>query len=167
MNLLATGQAHDILGMSGYSFAICSAVQREAIFLRPSDPHAQPELVRLETLIGPGLLSVLDLDTEEEKTLFIDYASQLDDGEAMSIALALSRGFLLATDDQKARRLFIETTKDANRLLFTSQILKTWATSNSIDKDKLKAILSQVTLRARFYPAKNDAEHQWWSDAVR
>ncbi len=167
VNLLATGQARDILSMSGYSFAICSAVQGEAIFLRPTDPQAQPERVRLEPLIEPGILSVLHLDTEEEKTLFVDYASQLDDGEAMSIALAVSRGSLLATDDQKARRLFIEATRDATRLLFTSQILKMWATNNSIGKDRLNAVLSQVTLRAKFYPSKNDPEYQWWCNVTR
>lgn len=167
MNLLATGQAKDILGVGRYAFAICAAVQGEAIFLRPSEPQAQPELVRLEFLVTPGILSVLHLGTEEEKTLFVDYASQLDDGEAMSIALAVSRGALLATDDQKARRIFVEATQDATRLLSTSQILKAWVTSNAIGRDQLRTILLQVTLRARFSPARSDPEYQWWSDASR
>jgi len=166
VNLFATGQARNILSMDRYSFAICSAVKDEAIFLRPTEPQAPPELVRLEPFIEPGILSVLHLQTEEEETLFIDYASQLDDGEAMSIALAVSRRALLATDDQKARRIFVEETNDATRLLFTSQILKAWATSNPIGKDQLKTILTQVTLHARFFPAKYDVEYQWWTKAI-
>lgn len=104
INLLAGGEIEGVLGAAARESLICSAMEKESIYLRTDDPHAPLELIRLDPLIDSELLTVCHVEGDEEAQLYIDYASKLDDGEAMSLAIALSRGYDLATDERKARR---------------------------------------------------------------
>lgn len=51
-----------------------------------------------------GWLPVLTLTSPQEQMLFIELSASLASGEASCLALALSRGFILASDDRAARR---------------------------------------------------------------
>ena len=104
------------------------------------------------------------VESEVEANLYVNYASLLDDGEAMSLALVLARGHALATDERKARRLFLEATNEPGRLIGTSEIIRGWVESNSITDAKAKDVLLEITRRARYSPPLNDPNHRWWSD---
>lgn len=82
-------------------------------------PQCPPDTVELDSFVNSKCLTVYGLSGNEEQSLYIDYAADLDDGEAMTLALAFSRGFTVATDDRKARRIFLEDTGDTTRLLST------------------------------------------------
>jgi predicted nucleic acid-binding protein len=164
INILATGRAEEILGMTEEAFAICSLVRREAIFLRPDDPKQPMEAISLDSLIETGCLEVCEPTGAAEQILCLDYATDLDDGEAMSLALAQARGFVLATDDRKARRLFSKQNSEPSRLLSTAGILRIWSERKGIPRESLKATLSKVTARARFVPAPQDTDYKWWLD---
>lgn len=151
---------------SGYQFGICSVVKNESIYLRATDLNAPPEEVKLDAYLDSNRLTVFELSSNEEKELYVDYATQLDDGEAMSLALAYSRGFSLASDDRKARRLFTEEIGDPKRLLSTSQILKEWSEKAGMDAANLKQVLTDVLRRGRFFPNSGDAHFEWWSKAI-
>jgi predicted nucleic acid-binding protein len=135
---------------SGYQFGICSIVKNESIYLRATDLNAPPEEVKLDAYLESNRLMVFELSSDEEKELYVDYATQLDDGEAMSLALVYSRGFSMASDDRKARRLFTEEIGDPKRLLSTSQILKEWSEKAGMNAANLKQVLTDVSRRGRF-----------------
>jgi hypothetical protein len=167
INLLASDEIEGILRVAGqYSF-ICSAVEGESIYLRTDDPKVPLEPIDLHPLIESGLLTVCYIAGDQEAELYVDYASALDDGEAMSLALALSRGFLLVTDERKARRLFLEAAGDTNRLTSTSDLLRGWAGDARIEDARLKTALLQIETRARYQPPPTNANYQWWLDAIR
>ena len=166
INLLATGRAEEILSSSDHSFAICTVVRIESIYLRAADPSAPPEEAKLDGLVESGCLKVLELSGNPEDALYIDYAGQLDDGEAMSLALAQSRGLFMATDDRKARRLFTEEVQDSGRLLSTAGILRRWSEKIRMERNELKKLLLEVSRRGRFFPQPGDPDFVWWSDAV-
>jgi predicted nucleic acid-binding protein len=166
INLLATGRAEEIMSESGYQFGICSVIKNESIYLRATDLNAPPEEVKLDAYLESNLLTVFELSSDEEKELYVDYATQLDDGEAMSLALVYSRGFSMASDDRKARRLFTEEIGDLKRLLSTSQILKEWSEKAGLNPGDLKQILTEVPRRGRFFPNSGDTYFPWWSKAV-
>jgi predicted nucleic acid-binding protein len=166
INLLATGRAEEILSGSDHAFAICSVVRNESIYLRAADPSAPPEEVKLDGLVESGCLKVLGLSGNPEDALYIDYAGQLDDGEAMSLALAQSRGLFMATDDRKARRLFTEEVEDSRRLLSTAGILRSWSEKVGLERVELKKMLLDVSRRGRFFPQSGDPNFTWWSDAI-
>jgi predicted nucleic acid-binding protein len=164
INLLATGQAEEILRVSAKSSVICGAVRKEAVFLRSDDPNEPLEPVNLEPFIEGGVLTVCDIEGDTEELLYVDYAAFLDDGEAMSLALALSRGFHLATDDRKARRLFTEATNDAQRLVSTCHLIRTWGESLSVPRNELSHVLGRVLNRTRYQPSITDPDYKWWID---
>jgi predicted nucleic acid-binding protein len=107
-----------------------------------------------------------ELSSDEEKELYVDYATQLDDGEAMSLALVHSRGFSMASDDRKARRLFTEEIGDLKRLLSTSRILKEWSEKAGMNTADVKQVLTDVSRRGRFFPNSGDTHFDWWSKAI-
>lgn len=143
INILASGRPQEILANSGYSFGICTVVSKESLYLRASDPSAPPEAVDLNSLVQAKCLSVYGLAATEEQAAYINYAADLDDGEAMTLALASCRGFLVATDDRKARRIFWEDTGDPARLLSTAQILKMWSQAVGLTASQSKTYCSK------------------------
>jgi hypothetical protein len=166
INILASGRAQEILTGCGYRFAISAVVSKESIYLRAIDPNAPAEAVELDPLVDSKCLAVHELSGGREQTLYVDYAADLDDGEAMTVALALSRGWIMATDDRKARRIFLQDTGDAGRLLSTVQILKNWSLAARLSTQELKNLLLQVSVRGRFSPRSDDPDFDWWSQAV-
>lgn len=167
INLLASGEIESILRAAAQDSLICSAVESESIYLRTDDPNAPLEPIDLRPLIGSGLITVCHIEGDEEAELYVDYASALDDGEAMSLAIALSRGLVLATDERKARRLFLEVTADPQRLTSTSELFRLWADAESVAPERLKAALLHVEKRARYQPSGNDINYRWWSHSTR
>jgi hypothetical protein len=166
INILASGRAQEILTDSEYEVGICSVVSQESIYLRAADPNAPPDTVELDPFVNSKCLTVYGLSGKEEQSLYIDYAADLDDGEAMTLALAFSRGFTVATDDRKARRMFLEDTGDTTRLLSTPQILRTWSQVAGLPAGDVKNLLLEVSRRGRFSPRSDDPDFGWWSKAV-
>jgi hypothetical protein len=167
INILASGRAQEILTGSGFKFGICTVVNQESIYLRAADLNAPPDTVELAPFVKSKCLSVYALSGDKEQALYVDYAADLDDGEAMTLALAFSRGFTVATtDDRKARRIFLEDTSDVARLLSTPQILKKWSQGAGLTAGDLKNLLLEVSRRGRFSPRSGDPDFAWWSKAV-
>ena len=168
INLLASDQIQSILHSAHTQVVICTAVQAESLYLRSEDTE-QPSIERvdLRPLIQSGTLGVCSLENEDEETLYVDFASQLDDGEAMSLALALVRGFSLATDERKAKRLFLEAAKPPQHLISTADLMKSWSKEQKVSAPKLKETLLRIRRRARFTPSFNDPGYQWWTKACR
>ena len=67
--------------------------------------HLQAVEQQLTTTNPAGWLRVLTLEKPDEQRLYVDLGRSLDPGEASCLALAISRGLILATDDLAARRL--------------------------------------------------------------
>src|SRR5437868_10196598 len=109
INVYAAGCARELLSSSGRAWHIPGAVVREAQFVRKPDPddRAQliPEPIDLRPLIAGGVLRPCDPAPGVEAALYVQLAVELDDGEAAALAVAQARGWALATDDRKARRL--------------------------------------------------------------
>jgi len=164
INLLASDKIEGVLSASARQTFICSVVQRESIYLRSEDSRVPRIQVDLQALINSGLLTPCSAQTDKEIELYVDYASLLDDGEAMSLAIALSRGYLLATDERKARRLFLEASGDPIRLISTSSLLRRWA-QDHCSPVSLKECLVKIERRARYQPPSTDENYQWWIES--
>jgi predicted nucleic acid-binding protein len=167
INLLASGEIKPILKAAAQRSLICSVVEKESIYLRADDPQDGLEMVNLQPLIEDGGLTVCDIETLEEEQLYVNYASVLDDGEAMSLAIALARGWNLATDERKARRLFLEAANKADLLTTTSTLIRDWSEAKKIASNRLKSVLLQIENRARYRPSSWDVNHRWWTDTCK
>lgn len=166
INLIAGEEAEAILHSTKKECRICVVVEKESFYLRPNDPQEELfDSIKLEPLISAGILTICDIEGIREATLYVNYAGQLDDGEAMSLAIAESRGYILATDDRKARRIFLEAVGDSKRLISTSDLVRNWAETQSISSAKLRAVLNRIRDRANFFPPRKDPNNVWWNNA--
>lgn len=141
------------------------AVAGEALFLKTVDEDGtvQKEPVDLAVYQNAGVLVACDVSPGPETALFVRLAIDLDDGEAMALAIAESRGFALATDDRKA---MLVAQRRQVRILTTADILKEWAEAASVDAPELAAALQRVETLARFTPPQGYPLHDWWQAAV-
>lgn len=162
LSLFATGRMGEILLLVVGTAAIVDLVAQEALYVRRV---VEGEVVKEPVVLGPlvesGRLTVITTDTEAELLTFIDLAVDLDDGEAMSAAIALHRNFVLVTDDKKVERLLAGRV----RLRPTLNLIKAWADAVGAEPDSLREVLALIDERG-YQPAKNHPYRQWW-DAIR
>jgi predicted nucleic acid-binding protein len=163
LNLLAAGVGIAVLKALEVNCFVCSAVVDEAIYIR-SDDAAQPrEAVSIDPWLLSGAVDVTSVSGPLEEELYVQFAGDLDDGEAMSLAICRARGYALATDDRKARRIAGQLASPGVQLLSTSQIFRHWANSTGVAPGELKRVLSAIELRARFIPPHDDPLQEWWT----
>lgn len=166
LNLIATGVIQEILSVIAQNSMICVLVKDESLYLRKEEDVNENESVDIDNLISQGVIQICDCENAEEQELFVNLAASLDDGEAMSLAIALSRNWHLATDDKKARRIFKENNSNDDFLISTTNLIKVWAESENIADDTIKSILLKVERKASFRPPKSDINLQWWNDIL-
>src|SRR6266851_3744508 len=105
LNLLATGVGLSVIESLEVNCFMCPAVVDETIYIRSDDPSQPREAVSIDAWIPSGAVKVINPAGDLEEELYVQFAADLDDGEAMSLAICRARGYTLATDDRKARRI--------------------------------------------------------------
>lgn len=165
INLDASGQMAAILAVVPGPVAVADRVLAETRF----DPHATPhptgvpaERTALRALIASGRLSVLSPQTDDELETFVDLTVDLDDGEAMTLALAIHRGYTVATDEHRA----IRALAGRARLISTLHLVKAWADHHQIDAPTLRQALNDIRQRGSYVPSKNHPLKPWWDAAT-
>jgi predicted nucleic acid-binding protein len=165
LNLLASGCIEYIAKEISCQFAICTVVRDEVKKLRNPDT-GKLEPVDITPLIDSGFLTILDVEHENEKTLYIDQATVVDDGEAMSLAIAIHRNLELAMDDRQAtnysRRQF-----PSLKIWTTPDILKSWADTTQLAPRQLSEAIRLIEARARYIPHKKHHLSAWWEMVKR
>ena len=93
-----------------------SKVTGETLYIKQPDEEDQTKLVKcpldLQEYLAAGLLAGCDFQNQAEIELFVRMAAQLGDGEAACFAIATQRGWALATDDRRARKLAADIALD-------------------------------------------------------
>lgn len=183
INLLASGVAEEVLATVPARFAVAQLVaEDEALFVAEEDDDEpdgdeaaagsdesaglDPERLDLTSLIEKGRLEVMELGTHEEHETFVELALQLDDGEAMTAALATHRGGEVATDDRKAIRL-LEGRSPSVPLRRTSSLLRMWVRRRNVPEEWVREVLRSIQRRASFTPPRDDPEVEWWRKVVQ
>ena len=166
LNLCATDRLREIalalpfrLGVADY------VIEHEALYVWRRDLVGTEERrvsVDLSLLVEEDLVRVMGLESEEEERTFVDLASQMDDGEAVTGAIALHRGYAVATDDRKARRVLAERAASIS-LVSTLELLKLWAESALVPERELRAALVAKRTGASYLPGERDPLYGWWA----
>lgn len=167
IDVLASGHAEAILRASGHVWHLPNAVQGEVQFVRQRHPDDAGRFltvpIDLSGFVSAQVLTACRPEAADESELFTRYASLFhSDGEAMCLALAESRGWLIATDDAKAIRLG----RQAGLAVVSSpQLLRKWADTQK--EETVVAALKDIERYARFRPNPTMPECQWWLDRTR
>lgn len=147
VNLYATRRMDQILAAIGGPVAVADIVEREAQYVfqgGDGEDAREREAIDLQPWVSQGMLSLIEATHEEELLTFIDLTQELDDGEAMTAALAMHRGFTVVTDDRKAIRVL---TSRAVPLRGTLDLVKTWADQQAFESETLCVVLTDLRER--------------------
>jgi predicted nucleic acid-binding protein len=161
INLAATDRLQHIAQSVGVTFTLAQQAAAEVGHIRDM---ADGEI----TLTSIGLsqyeadtLEILSL-AQPEYSLYVNLTRMIDDGEAATIAIAVKRSLLLATDDRKARRVCANLhMPEPSRTL---GILHSYADAASLPQPEIREILVKIRDRASFQPPRNDPDQKWWHD---
>ncbi len=168
LNLVGSRRCEEVLRTLPGACAIVHRVADEAVYVfrggGGSDAHER-ESVELQRFTESGLLTVIGLASDDEAETFVALAAQLDDGEALTCALAIHRGSTVVTDDGKALKLLRERCPQVSTLA-TSQVMKRWADSVQSADPQVQAALLDIHERARFTPPRSDPLFEWWRALV-
>lgn len=168
IDLLASGNAEGILRAGSFAWHLPSAVQAEIQYCRQYDPTQPGKTVTvpadLSGMISSGVLTLCDPESQQELDQFTQYAAMFrSDGEAMCLALAEQRKWVVATDDRRA----IRVAQQAGMTVVSSpELVKTWADEAGPDQAALTRVLQDIQVLAQFKPNRTMPKYQWWVDAL-
>lgn len=124
--------------------------------------NAGRERVELAPLVESGLLQIVDVETEEEAEIVVTLAAQrLDQGEAITGAIAIHREWALVTDDKRARTVIGQRAQHL-QLLYTLELVRHWSELNAIAPDALSMTLRNIRRLSAYTPHKQHPLYDWW-----
>jgi hypothetical protein len=168
IDLLVSGNAEAILRASAFTWHLPSAVKQEVHYIRQHDPAQPGQVVKvpadLSGLTASGVLTVCDPENQREMDRFIHYATIFrSDGEAMCVAIAEQRGWVVATDDRKAIRVAHQA---AMTVVSCPALVKAWAEATGPDQATRSKVLQDIEVLAQFKPNPTMPEYRWWVDEL-
>jgi predicted nucleic acid-binding protein len=163
INLYAAGDLRNRLSLLGCRWYVPTVVVAEALYVhvKQADGAVEKVPIDLQLLVDDGTLLSCTTESAGELELYVDLATRIDDGEAMALAIAKSRGWTLSTDDRKARRIADGLSVS---VLTTPDLIKRWADSAIVSCDELRDTLRLIEDRASFFPAVSHPLHAWWRE---
>ena len=164
INLFATRRAAEIVSELPYAFAVVDVAQREAGEVRRGgggEDADEREAVDWQALIDASTVEVLTVTGERELGTYVELAAGLDDGEAATCAVAVQRGYAVATDDRKARNV-LAARNPQTRLYSTLELLRQWCEARMFGAVEIGAVLRDLRERGRFLPPRGDPQKEWW-----
>ena len=151
INIHESGSIGDILSAVAGRIAIARFVLQQEV-----------RGVNLQPVVKSGLLTVADYTDEEAITALVFATDpRMDDGEAVTGAIAKHRNWAIATDDAKAISFFTERTAQL-QLLSTPELMKHWADSAAPSPEKVRNALQNVENRGDYKPHVGHRLHGWW-----
>lgn len=164
INLYATQHLSSILADSATQFFLSDYVyRREALWVYSIMDGVRSGQKEAIALAEQTYLTLTKLEGKTEAALYVALAAALDDGEAYSAAIALSRGWQIATDDRKVSRILKAHTENTV-VLTTLDILSAWAERSSLDAHMLRQCLQAIRLGARYEPHRQHPLYDWWAE---
>ena len=139
------------------------AVLKETEYTREYGPYGVMALTPfdIQELARAGLLLPERPETEAEIEDYVNFACEVDDGEAQALAIAKNRGFVLLTDDRKATRV-AQRPDVSVRVTSTPKILQKWAELDAGNEMRLPEVIARIAALARFSPRMDSPEYEWW-----
>lgn len=145
-----------------FNWKVAKAVAEEEVSIRPhetADRHERQK-IDLRPCFESGVFDLCEVSTEQEMEIYVELAAEIDDGEAMSIAIASCRGWSVATDDIPAR---VAAAKRSVNTYCTPQLLRIWVETNMISTPEVSSAILRIERLARYVPHANLPEAQWWA----
>ena len=166
INLFASQQMKAILQTIPKSLSVATYVKDyEALKIYADNSQKAFESIDLQPFIDAKLLRLVDIESEVEASTYINLAEKLDDGEAITGAIALNRNWAIATDDLACEKLFRSRAPNI-ALISTLDLVKYWAETNKAGQNTIIETLLNIRTRGRYEPYRNHPLHDWWQKYI-
>jgi hypothetical protein len=167
LNFSASGRFMEILNAIPAQVVVTEVVrQRELKTLQHLKTEDNEAAIQFETAILKGLLLVTDFEFEAEEETFVNFAFAVgDDGESATGAIAVHRGWAIATDDKKAISFFQQEVPQL-KILSTLAIIKYWSEKSRLTASELQNVLEAIQSKGRYIPDKNHPLQSWWKTSI-
>ena len=163
INVSAGGPPRPVFESVGVRWYLPTTVWEETRQLTFPNDECPERASELQALLLDGVFVLCDLTTQDERDLFVTLATQLDDGEAMALAIAKCRGWTIATDDRVARRLARELSVP---VLTTPDVVKRWVDTVRPSREVLRSFLQNLERLGRYKPSSRELLFAWWNDKL-
>lgn len=164
INLFASGKAAEVITAYGGAFYVSEQVRGESLMIRRPDEKDAAKFVSapidLGTALSSGLLQSCRVEGDAEAAAYIEFATQVDDGEASCLAIAKCRGWAVGTDDRKAIRV---ATEAGIQVITTPELIERWAAETSAANNQISEVLRAIERFARFRPRSSSRLYDWWT----
>jgi hypothetical protein len=168
LNLAASRHFGAILRSLPMSCAVATAAAGESLWVERggagADAHER-DPVDLQPLTDAGLQNILSIDSDRERAAYVIFAGSLDDGEAMTCAVAAERSYAVACDDRRVAN-FLQRLAPHVQVVTTPWLVKQWADTEHIANDRLRGALIDIRQRARYAPGRHDPLCAWWEAVI-
>ncbi|WP_102128495.1 hypothetical protein [Deinococcus planocerae] len=165
INLYASGRLPDVASALGVHFHVVPKVYPEEAghILSPQpDGRLERERIDLAPLIEAGVILEAGAPRGAALDALVRFAARVDDGEAMTMAVALNATPRagVVTDDAAALRLL---GSEAGATFTTSlTLLRRWSEVGAVDVAEVGTALRNVEVRGRYRPGPRHPEYDWW-----
>ncbi len=168
LNFCASGHFIAILKSIPAQVVVTKVVRdKELITLQHLKDEENEATIQFETAITQGLLLVVDFESQLEEETFVNFAFELgDDGESATCAIAITRGWAIATDDKKAIS-FSQKEAPHLQVLSTLEIIKNWSEVANLASTELRAVLGDLRTKGRYIPHRNHSLLSWWENLMQ
>jgi len=167
INLFASGSVRSIIESCEGEFYVSNQARGESLTIRQPDSKDAsllvPVPIDLSELIADGTVKECRVEGEAEHRSYVEFAAQLDDGEASCLAIAKSRGWLVATDDRKAIRW---ASAAGIKVITTPELVELWAKASNSTNDDIAKVIRAIERFARFRPRNASPRHDWWTAII-
>ena len=165
INLCASGCLSDLALVLPFQLCVIDYLKdREALWTWSVEDTKEKQKTLISPLLAPlirnNYITLISL-LPEETALFTLLAQEMDEGEAMTAAVAISRGFAMAVDDNKARQTIIGRAPGIE-LLTTPDLLWKWSQQGNIQTDQLRKVLISIQRGASYVPRQTHPRGNWW-----
>ncbi|MFB2976399.1 hypothetical protein [Microseira sp. BLCC-F43] len=166
LNFCASGQLLAILKSIPVQVAVTQVVREQELkTLQRLEQEENDGATQFEAAIAQSLLIVVDFESEDEAESFVNYSTILGDGEAATCAIAVHRGWAIATDDKKAIAFFQQTAPYL-QVLSTLEIIKHWSEEAALDAQTLRDLFNAIRVKGHYMPQKTHPLRSWWESLI-
>jgi hypothetical protein len=165
INLYASKYMSEMLEAISANFAIASYVySKEVLEVYNGSEEKGPqtkELIHLSPLVENELLTVASLDSENEKIDFLNFAYEIDDGEAATGSIAKHRNWCIGTDDSSAISFFKRQSPQL-QVVTTPELIKAWVEIVGPPQAAVTSLIENIQRRANYKPSSRHPLYEWW-----
>jgi hypothetical protein len=168
LNFSASGRFLDILSVIPAQVVVTEVVkEKELKTLQRLKTEDNEAAIQFESAISKGLLLVTDFESDAEAETFVNYAFAMgDDGESATGAIAVHRGWAIATDDKKAISFFQQEVSQL-KIVSTLEVVKYWSEQSGLNASELQNVLEAIRVKGRYIPDKGHPLQGWWKSAIK